>query len=137
MEARFRTNSVTVAPEVGMTIDDDTKFIAIGLSGTRVGFLNSTGGFAVPSFLATTTTFHTYQIRKFAADSAQLWMGDPPAIPLARLDSRIYSTFPNSPAGLGAFFVFGGPGTGSPPVSPGGNSSAWDYVIFEKGVIQP
>ena len=30
-----------------------------------------------------------------------------------------------------------GTGTGLPPVSPGGNSSSWDYVILEKGVTQP
>jgi hypothetical protein len=131
IEARFRTNSATAGPEVTMAIDDDTKFIGVGLSGTRVGFLNSTGGFSLPSFIVTTTTFHTYQIRKFAGDSAQLFMDG------ARVDSRVYSTFPNSITTLPAFFSFGGAGTGLPPISPGGNSSAWDYVIFEKGVTQP
>jgi hypothetical protein len=131
MEARFRTNSATVFPEVTIAMDDDTKFIGVGLSGTRVGFLNSIGGFAPPSFLATTTTFHTYQIRKFGADSAQLWMDG------ARLDSRTYSTFPNSIGTSPALFTFGGPGTGAPPLSTLGNVSAWDWVIVEKGVTQP
>jgi hypothetical protein len=127
-----RTNSATTSPEIAFTIDDDNRMIAVGLSGTRVGFLNSSNGFSLPSFAATTTTFHTYQIRKFAADSVQLWMDG------ARLDSRTYGSLPVSFSNTYSLVLFGGVGVGPPAFSsPAGNSSAWDYVIFEKGVTQP
>ena len=131
IEARVRTISTTTAPEVAFAIDDDTRIIGVGISGTMVGFLNSTFGFALPSFPATTTTFHVYRIRKFGADSAVLLMDG------VRLDGRAYTSFPASIATFPAFYAFGGPGTGATPLSPGGNSSKWDYVIFEKGVTQP
>lgn len=131
IEARFRTNIATVAPEISFGIDDDVRFIGVGISGTQVGFLTGTFAFLGTPVLATTTLFHTYQIRKFAADSVQLWMDG------ARIDSRPYTAFSTSIAGLSHVFFFGGAGTGFPPLSATGNSSSWDYVIYEIGATEP
>lgn len=86
VEARFRTNTLTmVAPEVSFGIDDQVKFIAVGVSGTQAGFLNSSFTF-LGSVPVAATTFHTYQLRKFGADSVQLWIDG------VRQVSRAYST---------------------------------------------
>lgn len=131
IEARFNTNIATPGPEISFGIDDDVRFIGVGLSGTQVGFLTGTFGFLGTPILATTTLLHTYQIRKFGADSVQLWMDG------ARIDSRPYTVFSTSIAGLPHIFFFGGAGIGFPPVSTAGNSSSWDYVIYEIGATQP
>jgi hypothetical protein len=132
VESRFRTNSATmVGPEVSFGIDDQVKFIAAGISSTQAGFLNSSFAFLPGAVATTTTTFHTYQIRKFAADSVQLWIDG------VRQITRAYSTFsahlPVTPHG----FYFGPAGTGATPTSALGNSSSWDYVVYELGVTQP
>ena len=132
IEARFRTNTLTMlAPEVSFGIDDQVKFIAVGISGTQAGFLNSSFAFLSGAVTETTTSFHTYQIRKFGADSAQLWIDN------VRRVSRVYSTFsahlPVTPHG----FYFGPAGTGANPTSVLGNSSSWDHVIYEIGATQP
>jgi hypothetical protein len=131
IEARFRTNIPRAAPEVSFGIDDDVRFIGVGLTGTQVGFLTGTFTFLGTPVVALTTIFHVYQIRKFGADSVQLWMDG------ARIDSRMYTAFSASIANLAHFFYFGGAGTGFPPLSAAGNSSSWDYVIYEIGVSQP
>jgi hypothetical protein len=131
LEARFNTNIATVSPEISFGIDDDVRFIGVGLTGTQVGFLTGTFGFLGTPVTATTTLLHTYQIRKFAADSVQLWMDG------AWIDSRPYTAFSVSLAGLPYLFYWGGPGVGFPPLSAAGNSSSWDYVIYEIGATQP
>lgn len=131
IEARFATNIATVGPEISFGIDDEVRFIGVGVTSTQVGFLTGTFGFLGTPVLATATLFHTYQIRKFGADSVQLWMDG------TRIDSRPYTAFSTSLAGLPHLFYFGGPGVGFPPLSAAGNSSSWDYVIYEIGATQP
>jgi hypothetical protein len=42
VETRFRTNTLTmVLPEVSFGIDDQVKFIAVGVSATQAGFLSA------------------------------------------------------------------------------------------------
>jgi hypothetical protein len=132
VEARFRSNgAVMPAPELSFGVDDQVKFIAVGISNSQAGFLNSSFAFLPGAVSETTTSFHTYQIRKFAADSVQLWIDG------ARRAVRLYSTFsahlPVTPHG----FYFGPAGTGSNPTSAAGNSSSWDYVVYEIGATQP
>jgi hypothetical protein len=79
----------------------------------------------------TTTSFHTYEIRKFAADSVQLWVDG------VRRVTRAYSTFSAHLTVTPHGFYFGPAGTGANPTSVLGNSSSWDYVIYEIGVTQP
>jgi hypothetical protein len=131
IEARVRTNTVTLAPEVAFGMDDDARFIGVGLSGTQVGFLTGTFTFLGTPVVATTLTFHTYQIRKFGADSVQLRMDG------ARIASTPYAALSPSLTGQPHLFFFGSSGTGFPPLSTAGVSSSWDYVIYEIGATQP
>ena len=131
LDTRLRVNGALLAPEVSFGIDDDTRFIAAGLSSARVGFITSAGTFIGTGTLASTTTFHTYQIRKFGADSAQLLMDG------VRIESRPYTAFGPSFATLTSGFFFGGLGTGAIPTSLAGNNSSWDWVIYEIGVTIP
>jgi hypothetical protein len=126
-------NIPTVGPEISFGLDDQIKFIAAGVSGTQAGFMTGTGSFTfLPgAVLVTTTTFHTYQMRKFGADSVVLWVDG------VRRLSRTYSTFPARLAGSSHGFYFGPLGTGAGAVSAVGNSSTWDWVIYEIGVTQP
>ena len=131
IEARFRTNSSTTQPEISFGLDDDVRFIGVGANGSQVGFLTGTFIFLGTPVSATTSTFHTYQIRKFGADSVQLLMDGTP------IDSRPYTAFSTSITQLAYLFFFGGIGTGFPPASAAGNSSSWDYVTYEIGSPQP
>jgi hypothetical protein len=131
IEARFRTNTSTTQPEVSFGIDDDVRFMGVGATGNQVGFLTGTFVFLGTPVTVNTSTFHTYQIRKFGADSVQLLLDG------ARIDSRLYSAFSVSIAQLPYFFHFGSVGTGFPPASTAGNSSSWDYVTYEIGSPQP
>jgi hypothetical protein len=132
VEARFRTNTATmVSPEISFGIDDQVKFIAAGISSSQAGFLNGSFAFLPGAVSVTGTAFHTYQIRKFAADSVQLWIDG------VRQVSRVYSTFSAHLPVTDHGFYFGPAGTGANPTSLLGNSSSWDYVIYEIGATQP
>jgi hypothetical protein len=119
------------APELSFGIDDQVKFIAVGVSATQAGFINSSFSFLAGSVPVTAGPFHTYQLRKFSADSVQLWIDG------IHRASQAYSTLsahlPVTPHG----FYFGPAGTGANPVSPAGNSSSWDYMIYEIGATEP
>jgi len=132
IEARLRANTLTMlAPEVSFGIDDQVKFIGVGVSNAQAGFLNANFAFLAGSVPVATSSFHTYRLRKFGADSVQLWIDG------VRQASRAYSTLsahlPVTPHG----FYFGPAGTGANPVTTLGNSSSWDYIIYEIGVTQP
>jgi hypothetical protein len=132
VETRFRTNTPTlISPEVSFGIDDQVKFIGVGVSGTQVGFLNSSFTLLPGAVLVSATSFHTYQLRKFAADSVQLWIDG--IWQLSRAYSTLSAHLPVTPHG----FYFGPAGTGANPVSLLGNSSSWDYVIYEIGATEP
>ena len=133
MEVRMRRNDASPKPEeVVFGLADDAKFIAIGVTGTRVGFLTSAYAFSGTSYTVTTSSFHTYQIRKFGADSVQLLVDG------ARIGSRVYSALPNTAAGAGSAFFFGGPGAVfAGPKNVAEQSSTWDYVTYEIGVSTP
>jgi hypothetical protein len=133
MEARLRRNDPgTKSDEVVLGMADAAKFIAIGFTGTRVGFLSATYQFSGTTYAVSVTSFHTYQLRKFGADSVQLLVDG------ARVGSRVYGALPNAPAGAPAAFFFGGPGAVfAPSGNVGAQSSSWDYVIYEIGVPTP
>ncbi len=131
MEARVRLNSAPSKPEVSFGMYDGTRFIGVGLSGTRVGFVDpgfNGNGMSVPS---PTTTFQTYRIRKFGSDSVQLLVNG------TRVLSRAYGSFTVSYPVTYSFFEFGNPGPANQQRSQNGNSSTWDYVVYEIGVTQP
>lgn len=132
VETRFRTNTLTmVAPEVSFGVDDQVKFIGVGVSGTQAGFLTASFTLLAGSVPVITSSFHTYQLRKFGADSVQLWIDG------VRQVTRAYATLPAHLPVTPHGFYFGPAGTGANPVSQLGNSSSWDYVIYEIGATQP
>lgn len=131
MEARIRLNSAPSKPEVSFGFFDGSRFIGVGLSGTRVGWaepgFNGTG----MSVASATTTFQTYRLRKFGSDSVQVLVNG------TRVLSRAYSAFTLTSAVPYSYFEFGNPGPVNRQRSQSGNSSTWDYVIYEIGVTQP
>jgi hypothetical protein len=132
MEVRLRRNDAAGKPEeVVFGMADDSKFIALGLTSTRVGFLNGSYQFAT-SYAVGGSSFHSYQLRKFGADSVQLLVDG------VRAGSRAYGSLPDVPAGSRSAFFFGGPGVVIPgPKNVADQSTTWDYVIYEIGVPTP
>jgi hypothetical protein len=133
MEVRMRRNDASTKPEeVVFGMADDARFIAIGVTGSRVGFLTSTYQFSGTTYAVTASSFHAYQIRKFGADSVQLLVDG------ARIGSRVYSTLQSTAPGAGSAFFFGGPGAVFVgPKNVADQSSTWDYVTYEIGVSTP
>ena len=131
MEARLRLNTAPSKAEVSFGFYDGTRYIAVGLSGTRVGFVDN--GFTSPgvSVVSPTMSFQTYRLRKFGADSVQLLVNG------TRVLSRPYSAFGITYGTLPSFFEFGNPGTNNQQRSQAGNSSTWDYLVYEMGATQP
>lgn len=135
MEARFQVdfNFLLTNPEVSFGFDDRAKFIAAGASSARAGFLTGSGSLAFQtnkSVVLTTSSFHTYQLRKYGADSVVLFIDG------ARRIHQLYSAFPDTLPGSAHGVYFGPLGTGT-GLSEFGNQSNWDYVIFEIGAPQP
>jgi hypothetical protein len=133
MEVRMSRNDASNKPEeVVFGMADAAKFIAIGVTSSRVGFLTSTYQFTGTTFAVTTSSMHAYQLRKFASDSVQLLIDG------VRVGSRVYSTLPNTAVGASSAFFFGGPGAIFPgPKNVADQSSTWDYLIYEIGVPTP
>ena len=131
MEARVRLNSAPSKPEISFGFYDGTRFIGVGLNGTRVGFVDPGFNGSGISVVSATTTFQTYRIRKFASDSVQLLVNG------NRVLSRPYSSFTITYPVTWSFFEFGNPGPANQQRSQAGNSSTWDYVVYEIGVTQP
>jgi hypothetical protein len=126
-EARIRLNSTSGGRRAAIHFNDGVKYVALGVGPGNVGFISSaqSGPFIV-SWATTTNTFRTYQLRKYAADSAVIYVDG------ARVGAIAYSALSADPTGaLDTRFVFGCPRTG---VS---TNADWDYVIYEIGVTQP
>ena len=131
MEARLRLNSAPSKPEVSFGFYDGTRFIGVGLNGTRVGFVDPGFNGNGISVASATTTFQTYRLRKFGSDSVQILVNG------TRVLSRPYSSFTITYPLTYSFFEFGNPGPANQQRSQAGNSSTWDYVVYEIGVTQP
>ena len=131
MEARVRLNSAPSKPEISFGMYDGTRFIGVGLNGTRVGFVDPGFNGAGGSVTTATTSFQTYRLTKFGSDSVQILVNG------TRVLSRAYSAFSITYPITYSFFEFGNPGPANQQRSQSGNSSTWDYVIYEIGVTQP
>ena len=111
-----------------MIMDDDTRTIAVGISGTAVGFVNGgLSGFLPGGTVSMSTSLNrTYQLRKFGSDSAQIWVDG------SRGLSRAYSQLDASSQGLfKSFFGFGS------IAQQNANSAAYDYVNYVLGQATP
>ena len=127
MEAsvRYTGNSMKVST-ARLVIDDSTRFVAFGISGLMVGFVDPTNKFIGDSLaMNTTAAFHTYQLRKYGADSAVFFVDG------VRTGKTLYSTFASTQfAGTAPLFQFGMAG-------PDNGKCDWDYVVYEIGTPFP
>ena len=139
LEGRFRLDNGggRGKPQVGLAIDDSVKFIGVFVSDSsqsagraQVGFIKTSagGGFlaGAPMDTVVATNFHTYQLRKYKSDSVTVWIEG------VRRLSLPYSSFPASRAPASpAAFIFGARAPAS------GNTSTWDYVLYQIGRATP
>jgi glucose/arabinose dehydrogenase len=124
IEAIMRyTGSSTTQAQPWLLIDDGVRFIALGMRSNAVGFINASRTFLGTSLeMNTTSADHTYQLRKYAADSVVFYVDG------VRGGQRAYSTFPETNyAGVAPLVQFG--------TADGG--STWDNVVYEIGVASP
>jgi hypothetical protein len=126
-EARLRLNSGNADPHTSFGFDDDNRQIEAGISNGQVGFIDAGYGF-IDKISISTNVYRTYEIRKFAADSVQLWVDG-----TRRLTTPYGSFKPNDGAtALPSYFRFGSHGKDDV-----GNSSSWDHVVYRIGSATP
>jgi hypothetical protein len=115
-------------PAARLAIDDGAKFIALGMAQTSAWFVDSSGTFLAGTRYSVNTTagYHTYQLRKYGADSAVFYVDGVRggALPRASFPATAYG-------GTAPLVDFESRGLNGPV---GGN---WDYVIYEIGTPYP
>lgn len=122
---RYNGSSTTLA-EPQLVLDDGARYMALGIRSDSVGFINSSRAFIGTPFGTTTNIYRTYQLSKFAGDSAVFYVDG------TRRGRVVYSSLPTTNfAGEAPLFQFGHVTTTL------GSSSNWDYVIYESGVATP
>jgi hypothetical protein len=127
VEAQVKYNGPTTAlAGARILIDNNVKGIALGIAANRVGFINATNAFiGTPFTIVTTDSLHTYQLRKYAGDSAVFFVGG------VRRGALAYATFPATPfPGTAPLVGFGHLGAGTA-------TSDWNYVVYEIGAAFP
>ncbi len=126
-EAHIRFNSTGGRSRAALFFNDGVKFVALGIQNGDVGFIRNTTSYPfILSWPVTTSTFRTYQLRKYGADSAVIYVDG------VRTGAISYaSLLADLTAGTGTRFQFG-----LPRVAASSNAD-WDYVIYEIGVAQP
>ena len=118
-------------------IDDNSKFLAVGLNKTQVGFITSAFAFIGTPVTTTPASVHTYKIVKNGTGNVELYIdgSGTPAQTLA-YTSASWSPSVTLPSNDYSFFFFGhrsgtnGNGTDAP-----GNSwtTLWDQVVYKLG----
>lgn len=127
MEALVQYTGVsTRASTARLVIDDNAKFIALGIGGTSVGFIDPNNNFiGTSTSMNTTAAYHKYQLRKYAADSAVFYVDG------VRGGKTSYSALAATPyAGTAPLLQFGMAG-------PDNSICLWDYVVYEIGTPFP
>ena len=130
VEASMQYNGVSItSPGPWIVIDDDARFIALGIRSNAVGFIDATPAFIGTPFAMNTTAAHNvYQLRKYATDSAVFYVNG------MRRGQIAYSSFSATNYAAEAPLIQFGHVT---QTANRGGSSSWDYVIYEIGVAQP
>ena len=128
VEARVMWNGITQSlteAEPRFAIVDGTKYVALGIFPNGVGFVNSSGALVGTKYALVPTTYQTYRVQKYAADSAVFYVNG------TRGGVLTYSALPASPHGTATRVEFGA--TNSKKLT----SSTWDYLVYEVGVATP
>lgn len=123
-ETTMRLLTIKNNPQVALSINDGARYTALALDNGDVGFINSGGNFIGGTYKVSTLTFHAYQLRKYADDSAVIFVDG-----VRRLKAN-YTSLSASAATSQVKF-------GSLPTAKQLNVSEWDYVIYEIGATQP
>lgn len=135
VEAQFRLDNggLRSKPQAGVILDDGVRMAAVFVSDSSkslgsavIGFISSSGGaaFTGTTALITSRTTHTVQVRKFRTDSVVVYVDG------ARTLSSAYSALPATRGTANICF-----GARSPAGT--GNTSTWNYVIYQLGRATP
>jgi hypothetical protein len=128
-EARIQMNSISPqnsnSAEARIVLVDGTKFIALGVFSNGVGFIDATNDLVGAKYGVITSVAHTYQLRKYAADSA-VFLVD--GVRRGKLD---YVALPASPYGSETRVEFGAVNAKK------FTTSTWTFVTYEIGVPSP
>ncbi|MFN2397885.1 MAG: hypothetical protein ABR543_04475 [Gemmatimonadaceae bacterium] len=127
IEASIDLNTRGSSAQVGMAFADGVKLVALGIAGSRVGFVTYPGlSFIGTPYSVSTDNFHTYQLRKYKADSAVFFMD---GVRRGRISYSSFSADPNTP--VSPYVIWGAGATRS------GSNSDWRYVLYELGSPMP
>ncbi len=121
------------APAVFLALQDQTKAVILGISGTHTGFANCNGAFIGTPVLSDAART-TWRVAKYGTDSAAIFSPDNSAVPLLKIDRSVLpTTCAKPPGGYDRFFFFGNM---TQPLGPTA-SSTWQSVNYEIGASQP
>jgi hypothetical protein len=129
IEARVRwdgnatENNTRAEPRI--TLVDGARMITLGVFSSGVGLVDGSGVLIGPKHAVSTTVYHSYQLRKYATDSAVFYVDE------IRGGAMAYAALPLSPFGTTSRVQFGAVNQQKP------NTSTWDYVTYEIGVPKP
>ena len=127
IEASVKYNGPTVTlAGARLLIDNNVRSVGFGIAANRVGFINSASTFIGTTFtINTTTAFHVYQLRKYAADSGVYFVDG------VRRGVLPYASFSTTVSpGTAPLVGFGQLGAGTA-------TTDWDYVLYEIGAAFP
>lgn len=137
MEARLRIDDGgnSALAQSAVTIDDNVRYIGMFVSDSsasgraRVGFVDATGNsFVVSDTVIGVKNFHTYQLRKYGADSAVIYVDNVRRVKVA------YTLLPTTKVTAGgASYVEFGFTNGNVRTT----QTTWDYVIYQIGKATP
>ena len=135
IDASMSASNLTVGslPAVFLGLQDQSKAIILGISGTLTGFATCNGAF-VGAPVPTDPVRTTWRVAKYGTDSAAIFSPDNSNIPLVKVDrSLLPATCTKPPGGYDRFFFFGN------ITQPGGPTatSTWQSVNYEIGANQP
>lgn len=128
IESLMKWNATPSAnDQLRLGLDDGAKVIALGVFATGVAFVDANGVRVGALTNVATASYHTYQLRKYRADSAVMY------VDRVRAQSITYASFSNNPYGATAPLVLFGEAELAGPAA----TSSFDYVVYELGVPFP
>jgi hypothetical protein len=126
-EARVAVSSGPTSPQVGLGFTDGVKAVAIAFGRGRVGFVDYNSGGFIGTPTTVTVGTHTYQLRKYAADSAVFLVDG------VRAGGIAYGSLGGDPSpATSPQIVFGGGA-----FSFNNTNTNWEFVRYEIGSPTP
>jgi hypothetical protein len=120
-------------PAVFLGLQDQTKAIILGISGTQTGFADCNGAF-IGAPVPTVLSRSTWRVAKYGADSAAIFSPDNSTIPLVKaLRGALPAACVKQLGSYDRYFFFGNITQPSGPTA----ISTWQSVSYEIGANQP